>query len=266
MSDIRRQGASKKTGEFQPLQFSEALEHPESPESIEYIFTPLGANLDQVTMTLAEAKEKATETLKSAQDQAEALLTAAREESSTLKKEAAKIRSEAADNGFTEGFAKGMAEGRDQGKKDFETEVEPSIAALAMVENLYQELWTVNEATMVKLAMKIAERVLFQEVATSPEIVSATFKAALDHLHEQHRVTFRVHPEDLSQLEILRIELRDTIKGLVKITFDPDPNLARGDLIMETDAGRLDATLRRRIASVTGTVDEVLKNNFDLDW
>jgi hypothetical protein len=58
----------------------------------------------------------------------------------------------------------------------------------------------------------------------------------------------------------------DQVKGLVKVTFQPDPELGRGEIIMETDAGRLDATLRRRIAALTSVIDDELKRNLDLDW
>jgi flagellar assembly protein FliH len=263
LSDIRRPGPAKQVRLFHLPKFSEDLE-PRA--STEYVFTSFGENSEQVTVTLAEAEEKAKAIVAAANIKAEELLKKSREEAAVLNKQAEKARNEAAQTGFAEGQAKGLTEGRDQGKKTFEAEVASAVSAFGKVENLYKELWANNEAVMVKLAIKIAERVLLQELVTSPEVVSATFKAALDHLHEQHQVTFRVSPEDLSHLEILRNELRESIQGLVKITFEPDPNLARGDLIMETDAGRLDATLRRRMASVTAVVDEVLHNNFDLDW
>jgi len=137
---------------------------------------------------------------------------------------------------------------------------------LKNIENFYKNLLTANEAILVKLAMKVAERVILQELTASPEIIQKAFRAAVELLQEQHQVVFRVHPEDLNYLESFSTELKDQIKGLVKVDFKTDQDLNRGDLIMETESGRLDATLKQRIEAVTGTVDDVLKENFDLNW
>jgi flagellar biosynthesis/type III secretory pathway protein FliH len=50
------------------------------------------------------------------------------------------------------------------------------------------------------------------------------------------------------------------------LEFKADDSLSRGDLVMETEAGLLDATVKRRLQAVTNAVDEALNYNFDLDW
>jgi len=220
-------------------------------EVTKYVFKPMEGMSADPALTVARAKDEADEIISLAQTEAQ-----------KLNKESARIRAEAA----TKGREDGLAQGREEGRAAFESELAPTLEALKGIENLYQDLWSANEAALVKLAIHVAERVIYHELATSPELIKEAFKAALDHLQEQHQAVFRVNPEDLDYLESVRSELRDRVKGLVKISFEADPNLDRGDLVMETEAGRLDATLKQRLASVTAPVDEILNDNFDLDW
>jgi|GEM_PF-1796624 len=225
----------------------------------EYIFTPLEGTGADPAMTWTQVKEEA-----------ERIKRQARTEADKILKEAAKIRAEAEAKGREQGLAEGRAKGREEGlaegREAVRTELDPTVNALKNIENLYTNLWTANEAALVKLAIKVAERVILRELAASPEIIQKAFKAAIDLLQEQHQVVFRVHPEDLNYLDSLSTELKDQIKGLVKVEFKPDQDLNRGDLIMETESGRLDATLKKRLEAVTGALDEVLKENFDLEW
>jgi flagellar assembly protein FliH len=242
-------------------------------QSVDYKFIAFGDESEEVALTLAAAEEKAEEIKKAARAEAENIVAEGQAEAERIKaeaealqQEASSIHQQAQDKGHEEGFQKGYAEGQEKGLSDFETAVAPVLEAFKDIENLYQDLWQANEPQLVKLATRVAEKVIYHELTTSPEVVAGAFKAALDRLQEQHQALFRVNPDDLEYLEAVRGELKDTIKGLVKITFEPDPNLDRGELVMETESGRLDATLRRRIEAVLGAVDDVLADSYGLNW
>jgi flagellar assembly protein FliH len=262
------------TRDFKLPNLDEREEAPEyTGQSVDYKFVAFGDESEEVALTLAAAEEKAEEIKNAAQIEAEELVAGGRAEAErlkaeaeSLKQEAARIHKEARDKGHEEGFQKGYAQGEEKGLKDFEQAVAPALDSFKDIENLYEDLWRVNEPQLVKLATRVAEKVIYHELITSPDVVAGAFKAALDRLQEHHQALFRVNPEDLSHLEKVRGELKDRIKGLVKITFEPDSNLDRGELIMETESGRLDATLRNRIEAVLGAVDEVLEDSFGLNW
>ncbi|MEW5723191.1 MAG: FliH/SctL family protein [Thermodesulfobacteriota bacterium] len=254
----RKLGPGAKIAKYKLPRFSEAEAAAETRVQ-EYAFTPFYGGEKEVTLTLEEAKKEA-----------ETIRVQARAEAEQLIQEASATRSAAHQQGFSEGFQKGHAEGlargREEGRRKFEEQATPALESFRKVEDLYQDLWRVNEAALVKLALQVAERIVLQEVQTRPETVGAAFKAALDQLHDQHQVLFRLHPDDLAALEHLREDIRRKATGLLKINFEPEENLSRGDLVMECEAGRLDATLRRRIENVVSAVDEALKEGFDLDW
>ncbi|MBW2086186.1 MAG: hypothetical protein JRI54_09210 [Deltaproteobacteria bacterium] len=233
------------------------------PETlVEYTFTPLTDAGGTPAMTFAKAQktmEQAKETLAQAQKEAEAIKALARKEGEEIKE---KARAE----GFEKGREQGINEGMAQGQENFKAKLIETWNVLDAIGNLYQDLKKANEVVLVKLALTVAERVLLHEVSTSPEVVAAAFKAALAKLDKMHEVTLRAHPDDLARLEAAKAELKDQPDGLIKITIQPDPALNRGDLVAETEAGRIDATLRRRLQAVIEAVDEELKKNLNLDW
>lgn len=217
---------------------------------------------DGPALTLAEAEAKASAMLDQARKEADRLL----KEAEALKAEAKQLRDQARQEGLQQGLAEGEPQGEARARKDFEDKVAPLVESLNKVEELYDDLWKVNEPLMVALAQLIAERVLVKELTTAPESITAAFKAALGHLGEQHRALFRMHPDDIALVEEIKGEARDRLSGLVKLEFKADDSLGRGDLVMETEAGLLDATVKRRLQAVTNAVDDALAYNFDLDW
>jgi len=224
----------------------------------EYIFQPLEGTGDPAR-TYQEAKTAS-----------ERMLKEARAGAKVLKAEAEKIRNKAQaegrEQGLAEGRAQGRAEGQEEGRAGFEAGMAPLVQAFQAVQGLYQDLWKTSEATLVRLALKAAERLVHHELSLSPELVAEVFKAALDQLQEQHRAVFRINPEDLEILETARSQALEQVKGLVKISFEPDSDLARGELVMETEAGKVDATLKQRINALAEVMDGILSQKMDLDW
>ncbi len=223
----------------------------------DYSFSPLPEIGRTWPVTLAETEEairKGQKELVKIREEAEKTREAAIEEAKEIK-EAARA----------EGLELGLNEGHKRVQDNFEASVTKTLDVLYAIENLYMDLLKANEPMLVKLALAIAQRVIIHEVKSSPDVIAATFKTALEHLDKLHEAVMKIHPDDLAHLESVREELRDQFEGLVKITFEPDSDLNRGELIVETDAGRIDGTIRQRFNTVTAAVDEVLRKNFDLE-
>lgn len=160
----------------------------------------------------------------------------------------------AGEQGLAEGTAKGLKDGFDRAYREhteaLQKEADGFIEMAAKVDGLYQQLWEANGPMMIKLAIEGVEKILNQSLENGEELARGAFLAAIDFLSQAHNVTFLARPEDIAQLEKLRVEQRQRLGALVKIDFKPDPSLGPGDLIMESDAGRLDATVKHRAAQV----------------
>ncbi|MBW2091808.1 MAG: hypothetical protein JRI34_06745, partial [Deltaproteobacteria bacterium] len=205
----------------------------------EYIFAPLTEVLGSPELNFAKAKQalkQADETLAAARKKADEIIKKAQQEGE-------KIKEKARIEGLEQGLKQGREEGQRIGEENFKSTLAETWKFLEAIGNLYQNLKEANEAVMVKLAITVAERVLLHEVSCSPEVIASAFKAAMDLLDNVHEVVLRAHPDDLAHLESAKPELTDQLDGPVRVTFHPDSSMKRGDLIAETEAGIIDATL-----------------------
>lgn len=238
-------------------------ERPLSEQAVVYEFTPFdGEEKVDPQAILDEANRKAERITADAAAEADRL----KAEAAAIKAEAEALKAGAHAEGYKKGYAEGEAAGREEGRKSFDEQAAPPLVAFGKIENLYGDLWRVNEAALIKLTIHVAEKVIFRELSTSPDLILEAFKSALDQLDRQHQAVFRLHPDDKTLLESVRGEALQNVTGLMKISFEEDAGLSRGDLVMETDSGRLDGTLKRRMEAVFKAVDDVLEEKLDLDW
>ncbi len=99
----------------------------------------------------------------------------------------------------------------------------------------------------VELALRVAEAVLGREVATAADPGADALRRALTEVPASVPVTVRMHPAD-------RAGLDTEVLGERPVSFADDPSLARGDAVVETETGVVDATL----AAALDRVREVL--------
>jgi flagellar assembly protein FliH len=236
------------------------------PELKAYEFTSLDPKASEESVKIAKTLAEAEAVVRDMIARAEAEAQNMKDEAARLKAEAEALRAKAFEEGRQAGHQQGMAQGQAQGLAAFQKDVAPLLASFKKVDQLYNDIWTAHEPLLVRLAVQTAQRIVLKELETPQEVVAAAFRASIEHLQGRHRAVFRVHPQDQAHLESLQGEARERLSGLTQLSFESDPHLARGDLTLETEAGRLDATLKHRLEAVTKAVDEALTERFDLDW
>jgi flagellar biosynthesis/type III secretory pathway protein FliH/vacuolar-type H+-ATPase subunit H len=230
----------------------------------------LKADLDALSQEVAAHKAEAAERLASL-NEGEARLKAKEEElaakSASLEDEKKKALSEAAAAGLAEGLAQGQKDGEAKGEKLGREaaldQVKSLLKALAKVGDIWQELWEANGEFMVRLAVEAAEAIVNKEIESGQGLAAGAFKACVAYLTQSHEAAFRICPGDLAELEKARAELREEMDSLVNIKFVPDAALGPGDLVMEADVGRLDATLKTRREKVMTVLRAALAQGFE---
>ncbi len=110
-----------------------------------------------------------------------------------------------------------------------------------------EQAWAELADQAVTLAVRIAEAILAREVATSPDAGADALRRALTEVPALVPVTVRMHPADRAALDL------DVLEGR-PVGFVDDPALARGDAVVETEHGVVDAT----VAAALERVREVL--------
>ena len=98
------------------------------------------------------------------------------------------------------------------------------------------------------LAVSIARKILGRELEFAPEAVVELVKQALaDKARQRREITLRVHPDDLRILRDSRADLAEVLSRSKEIALIEDPKVERFGVIIETDAGTIDAQLETQL-------------------
>jgi flagellar biosynthesis/type III secretory pathway protein FliH len=151
-----------------------------------------------------------------ARQEAKHILDAARADAERLREEA---RREGLDAGRQEGLA---------------AVTEKLLRAAAAAERRA----TAGEDMLVRLAVRIAEKILRRQLDLTPEAVRDVARAALAAARARDKLTLHVHPDDVALVAPLGVSVV------------ADVAVSRGGCIVETDLGRFDARLETQLVAI----------------
>jgi flagellar assembly protein FliH len=147
---------------------------------------------------------------------------------------------------FAKGYAQGERAGIEAGGKRAEAMLRRVAQTLTDLSGLRETLIHQTERQMVQLALTIAKRIVLREVTLDPELIAAMAHVALQKLGTSSRATIRLHPEDYTV-----VAHEGERWGGGQVTVVPDPAIARGGCLVESEFGRIDASVDRQFEEMT---------------
>ena len=219
----------------------EAAAEPELTQIVEARRAPI---IDRGTF---EARASAQSIRDRAQAQADEIVVQAQAEAQRLI-EQAQADAEAL---RTEAMAAGLAQGRQNGAAQLlEVVARHTVQAQEYESNLLPQL--------SGLAIKIARKILGRELEFHPEAVVQIVKQALgDKARQRREISLRVHPDDAQMIRDHKPQLVEMLSRSKDIAIREDPNVQRHGVIIETDAGTIDAQLDTQLAVFERVLKEV---------
>jgi len=170
-----------------------------------------------------------------AMSSAEKILAEARENARELldkaKADAAGIREEARRAGYEEGLTQ-----LTQTIHDAKTQ--------------YGRMLNNSEQEMLKLSLKIAERIIGRCVEVEPHMMLEIIHKAIESLKYQKEIRIRVNPEDLGYPKDNKMELYTMLGESKEIEIVEDLLVGRGGCIIDTEIGTIDARLETQLRVV----------------
>jgi flagellar assembly protein FliH len=143
------------------------------------------------------------------------------------------------------GFRDGETSGREKGTAEVQPVLERLTRSLADVAGLKNRLRREAEQDLVELSISIARRIIRRELTVDPEAIGGLVRAALDKLHVRDVCRVRVHPDH--QLSV-RTQLEKQGAGSAEVVGDPA--LQRGDVVVESRRGDLDASVESQLSEI----------------
>jgi flagellar biosynthesis/type III secretory pathway protein FliH len=175
-----------------------------------------------ISRSTAEAKSEAALIRERAEQQADEIVKQAEIEAEQLKA-----------NAFNQGY--------EEGKNAAAAELSEVVASSS---RRLQQIEAQAEPQLRDLAVKIARKIIGKELEFAPEAVVDVVKQALSEKARQRREIFlRVHPDDLQLIRESKAELIEILSRAKEIGIREDKEISRGGVVIETDAGTIDAQI-----------------------
>ncbi len=144
------------------------------------------------------------------------------------------------------------AEAAEDGRRDAQARAAGLVARAALERD---RLLAGAEIELVRLAVAVAEKILQREVARDGAVVEMAARA-LHEARQRRVVLLRVHPEDAAALRACEPRLAAIVPRAPGLAWREDPGVARGGVVVETDAGAIDAQLPTQLAALLSALKE----------
>ncbi len=164
-------------------------------------------------------------------------------------------------------YKRGFDEGRTAGKQEELEQIEPLKEKLSNtiteVIDFRGNLIRESEATIVKMALSLAETIIGREIRSETDVVTEQVKKALEYAVGEGRLVFHVHPEDVYQFDNKESFLPE--EYLERIEVLPDENVERGGCVLITNSGTIDATIEAQITELKAKILKGLESDSESD-
>jgi flagellar assembly protein FliH len=198
----------------------------------------------------------------SAERQAQEMLAAAQAEAQAIRQQAQR---EGHDEGYQKGYKTGQEDGLVASKAKVEAACDNLGRALAVLDQARAAILGLMETEMVALAQAATDRILLAPEAVDPALVRRAVHEAVLRVVDAERLTVRLHPEDLANVREFRESLLGDLGGLKHLELRPDPNLRRGDCVVDSPTAQVDATLATRRQRIFDLLADAFRQGQRLD-
>ena len=170
-----------------------------------------------------------------ARARAEDLVAAAEQEARALREEARAEREHARAEGLQAGHQQARAEAAE-------------LLARSRVEAARQA--TQAEPELVRLAVRIAGRLIQRELTQSPQAIAELVAGLLREARDQHPLELVLHPDDARALEQERPRLASLVDDLPELLIRSEPSIERGGCLVRGPDLSIDGRLETRLKSL----------------
>jgi flagellar assembly protein FliH len=208
------------------------------------------------------ARAEAAQLIDTAAADAEALLHDAKARALSLVEEANRRVAEIEAAAKRSGFDQGVSDGRAAAQAEMDQMLETMRGLIEMARIERHKIIEGAEPEIVRLSVAIAERILTQHIALDPNTVLEMTRSAVARLVSRETVTVRVNPADIETMREHREQLM-AMNDIDNLRIIEDQRVDRGGVLLETDAGTIDAKVSTQLREVRRllAVDDALAVN-----
>lgn len=169
-------------------------------------------------------------------------IVSAREEAARIMEEAEEFASEVRREARQEAEnlrAEAYREGNETALAEFELH-------LLEVREIRERVWRETEKDLLRLAVRLAEKIIGREIKRDDKAIIDVVSAALQNARQQEKLTVRVNPADLPNVEN-SVEKFSSSGRVRFVDFTADPRVSVGGCLIESEVGTIDARLETQL-------------------
>ncbi len=176
-----------------------------------------------------------------------------REKFDTSKVSHARDLDRRAEDARSSGYNKGFEEGLERERHDKIVVIDTLLSeAKRKREHAVRDL----EIQIIELAVLIAERIIGKSLVTAPEAVLGIVREAMSRIVSGETVVLKVSEDDLPAINERYEEWLGLSGNAREFRIEADRRLRRGDCLIETEGGIVDAVIANRLDFIA---EEILK-------
>lgn len=162
------------------------------------------------------------------------------------KQESHRLAEEASTQGFQAGFDQGTLQAEEEFRQKRQEMHE-------LIQTAYEEKARViqqSEPFLLSLSVKVAEKVIKEELKQHKEQLLNIVKQALIHIEESEDVVMHVSPDDYPIILPFLEELKTYVRANSELKLIPVPNLETGGCMIHTASGSYDVTVDSQLQEI----------------
>ncbi len=125
---------------------------------------------------------------------------------------------------------------------------------LRQIESQWQAFMDSASRQIATLALEIAGRIIRQKLETDTEAVLTMAREVLSKLTDAGKIRLVLSPEDADRLSEYKARLLAALPPGSDVEIVADQSLQRGDIVVQSEAGEIDARIQTQLASIADTL------------
>jgi flagellar assembly protein FliH len=200
---------------------------------------------------IVSAKMEATAIISEAKAEAERYIGEAKEQTEQIKQQAY-------NDGHEEGTLQGKQSGLDEMQSLINEAVEKTQRMLAAGEKEAKDMIVMAERQIVEIALAVASKIVAYQISENPMVVLPIVKNALEKVCDQEQIVLRVSADDFETVLQAKQEFQNMVGGEQALTFLVDRTIERGNCVIDTSYGMVDARIDTQFDSIRTALQGVL--------
>jgi flagellar assembly protein FliH len=152
-------------------------------------------------------------------------------------------------------FEQGRLEGFEAGRKEVEEELKAAQKLRERLESVREQVFARSVKDVADAVILIARQVVRRELKASPGSIKDLVISVLEQVRRSDEFVIRLSADEHSKLSELTPLIMNRLGRDASFRVEVDPKLEAGGIVVETDYGRIDASVEAQVEAFADVVD-----------